>query len=81
MVHTEIILESDGGEGLGSRLDFHIFLCLDSLMETIAPAASFHDTSCLLIDNLDLTVLNDVVDFLVEHRIGLQELCHSVDAL
>ena len=50
-------------------------------METVAPAASLHDTSCLLVDNLDLAILDDVVDLAVEHSICLKELSHGMYTL
>ena len=82
VVHTEIVLESDGCKSLGCSLDLHVFLGLDSLMESVAPAPSLHDTAGLLIDNLDLAVFrNDIIDVLVKHRISLKELIHSVYAL
>ena len=67
MIHTEIVLESDGREGLRGSLDGHILLGLDSLVETVAPAASLHDAAGLLVHNLDLSVDNDIVHVLLEH--------------
>ena len=58
-----------------------MLLGLDSLMETVAPAASFHDTSCLLIHNLHLTVDNDIFVVLVEHGVGLEQLLQGVHTL
>ena len=81
VVHTEIVLEGDGRECLCSSLDLHVLLRLDSLMESVAPAASFHDTAGLLVDDLDLAVGDDIIDLPVEHRICLKELSHSVYAL
>ena len=81
MVHPEIVLEGDGREGLGRGLNLDILLCLDRLVESVAPAASLHDTSGLLIDNLDLVVNDDIVNILLEHGISLQELDHGVDSL
>ena len=81
MVHPEVVLEGDGGEGLRRGLDLHVFLCLDSLVETVAPAASLHDTACLLINDLDLVVDDDIVNILLEHGVSLQELDHGMDPL
>ena len=67
VIHTEIVLESDGSKGLCGSLDGNILLGLDSLVETVAPAASLHDTASLLIHNLDLSVDNDIVHVLLEH--------------
>ena len=82
MIHAEIVLESDGSIGLGCSLDTHMLLCLDSLVQAIAPAATLHDTASLLIDNLHLAVLaHDIIDILVEHRVSLEQLIDSMDAL
>ena len=67
MIHTEIVLESDGREGLRGSLDGNILLRLDSLVETVAPAASLHDSARLLVHDLDLSVDNDIVHILLEH--------------
>ena len=50
-------------------------------MKSVAPTAALHDTSGLLIHNLDLVVDNDVVHVLLEHRIGLEQLDDSVHTL
>ena len=81
MVHPEVVLEGDGRECLGSGLDLDVFLGLDCLMETVAPAASLHDTSCLLVHDLDLSVLDDVVNLLVEHGVRLEKLAHGMNTL
>ena len=81
VIHTEVVLEGDGCECLRSGLDLHVLLRLDSLMESVAPAASFHDTTGLLIDDLDLSVLNDIVNLLIEHCICLKELVYSMYTL
>ena len=74
MVHTEIVLQGDGGKGLRGSLDLHVLLGLDSLMQSVAPAASLHDTSRLLVDNLHLAVDDHVLIVLVEHAVGLEQL-------
>ena len=81
VVHSEIVLEGDGRECLCGGLDLDVLLRLDSLVQTIAPAAAFHNTACLLIHNLDLVVDDDVVNVLLEHSVGLEELDHSVHTL
>ena len=81
MIHTEVVLKGDRCESLGCSLYLDVLLSLDSLMESIAPATTFHNTSGLLVDNLDLTILNDIVDLLVEHCICLKELIYSMYTL
>ena len=80
VVHAEVVLEGDGGEGLGCRLDLHVFLGLDGLVQSVAPAAAFHHTAGLLVHDLDLAVHDDVVHILLELGVGLEQLVHGVDA-
>ena len=81
VVHSEIVLQGDGGEGLCGSLHLDVFLGLDSLMQAVAPAASFHDTSGLLVDNLHLSVHDNVILVLVEHGVGLEELLEGMYAV
>ena len=81
VVHTEVVLESDGCKSLGCSLHLDVLLGLDSLVESVAPTASFHNTAGLLIHDLDFAVLDNVVDLLVEHCVSLKELSHSVHTL
>ena len=81
MIHTEVVLQGDGSESLGSGLDLHHFLGLDSLVETVAPAASLHYTAGLLVDDLDLAVDDDVVHVAVEHCVGLEQLVYRMHTL
>ena len=72
MVHAEVVLEGDCGEGLGSGLDFHVLLGLDGLVETVTVAATFHDTACLLVDNLDFAFVNHIFHIFLEEGVGFQ---------
>ena len=81
VVHTEIVLKGDGSEGLSGSLDTHMLLSLDSLVQAVAPASAFHDTACLLVDNLHLAVHNNVLVVLVEHGVSLQQLLQGMYTL
>ena len=81
VVHTEIILQGDGSKRLGSGLHFHVFLCLHSLMQTIRPAATLHDTARLLIYDLHLVVHHHIIHILLKKRISFQELINGMNAL
>ena len=61
VVHTEVVLQGDGGKRLSGCLHLHMLLGFHSLVQSVAPAASLHDTSRLLIHNLHLTVDDHVV--------------------
>ena len=47
-------------------------------MQSVAPAASFHDSSCLLIHNLDLSVDDNILVILIEHAVGFEQLLQRV---
>ena len=81
MIHPEVILQGNGGECLSCRLNFHVFLRLDCLVQAIAPAAALHDTSSLFVNDFNLVVHDDVVHVFLEHRICFQKLNHGVHAL
>ena len=61
VVHAEIVLKSNGGERLCGGFNLHVLLGLHCLVQSIAPTTAFHDTACLLIHNLHLSVDDDVV--------------------
>ena len=79
MVHTEVVLKCDGSKGLCSSLYLYVLLSFNSLVQTIAPATAFHDTSCLLIHNLHLSVHDNIFVVLIEHGVTLQELLQGVN--
>ena len=80
MVHTEIVLEGNGGKGLRCRLHFHTLFSFDSLVEAVRVASPVKDTSRLFIDNLHLVVHDHVFGILFEEGIGFEELMHGVYA-
>src|SRR5207253_2998872 len=45
LVHAEIVLDRDRGEGAGLALDLETFLPLDRLVQPVAPAPSRHETA------------------------------------
>ena len=79
VVHTEIVLQRDSSESLSSRLHFNTFLRLDSLVQTVRITASLHNTSGLFVNNLHLSVHNDVLVVFLEQRVGFQELVDRMD--
>ena len=78
MIHAEVILQSDGRKGLGGSFHFHAFLGFDGLVQTVRVAAAFHDTSCLLIHDLYLSVDYHVFIIFLEHGVSLQQLVDGV---
>ena len=58
-----------------------MLLGLYSLVQSVAPAATFHDTAGLLIHDLHLAVDHHILVVLVEHTVGLQQLLQGMYAL
>ena len=81
VVHAEVVLQGDGGKGLRGGLHLDVLLGLDSLMQSVAPAAALHDTAGLLVDDFYLAVDDHILVVLVEHAVGLQQLLQGMDAL
>ncbi|CCX85373.1 uncharacterized protein BN548_01017 [Parasutterella excrementihominis CAG:233] len=60
-IHAEVVLEGNRRESLVFLLDFNAFFGFNGLMQTIGPAASFHQTAGEFINDDDFAVLNDIV--------------------
>ena len=78
-VEAEVILDRDGGEGLGFLLDGHAFLRFDRLVESVGPTAAWHFAAGVFIDDDDLVVLYDILHILFENAVGFEELGNVVD--
>ena len=62
LVHAEVVLEGDGGEGLVFLADGHALFGFYGLMEAVGPAAAGHEAAGELVDDDDLAFLDDVLD-------------------
>ena len=71
LVHAEVVLEGDGGEGLVLALDLDAFLGFDGLVQAVAPAAAGHQAAGEFVDDDDLAVLHHVVLVALEDARGL----------
>src|SRR5437773_2390695 len=78
LVHPEVVLECDGGQGLVLALDAHAFLGLHRLVQAVRPAAAGHHTPGELVDDDDLAVLDHVIDVALVERVRAQPLLHVV---
>jgi hypothetical protein len=78
VVHSEIVLDRDGGERLGLAFDLNAFLGLHRLVQSIRPAPPRHDPASELVDDHHLAFLHQVVDFLVIQNVSLQQLVDDV---
>ena len=81
VIHTEVVLQSDGSKGLSCCLYLYVLLSLYSLVQSVAPTATFHNTTSLLVYNLNLAVNNHIFVVLVEHAVSLEQLLQSVNTL
>ena len=78
VVHTEIVLQRDSSERLRSSLHFDVLLGFHSLMQTIGPTTTFHDTTGLLINDLHFTVIDDIIDIFLEEGVGFEQLVNGM---
>ena len=57
------------------------FLGLDGLVKAVGPAPPVHHPAGEFVDDDDLAVLDDIVDVLLEHDVGLERLVQVMDDL
>src|SRR5687767_1318642 len=81
LVEAEVVLERDRRERDVLFLDLQAFLRFDRLVQSLAPAPAFHDSSGVLVDDLHLAVLDHVVDVALVERLRLERLRQVVDEL
>ena len=81
LVHPEVVLDGDGGQGLGFPLDLHVLLGLQGLVETLGEAAPRLGTPGELVHNDHLVVLDHILDILLEEAVGPEELGDVVEHL
>ena len=79
LVHAEIVLDRDRGEGAGLALDLETFLRLDRLVQPVAPAPSRHETAGELVDDDHLAVLDDVLLVLAIEGLRLHRVVEVMD--
>ena len=81
VVHTEVVLKGDRGEGLVFLFDLHALFGFNGLVNTFGPATTLENTAGELVDDLHLAALHDVVLVALVQLFGLQgdrELVHEV---
>ena len=61
LVHTEIILERDGSQGLAFALHHHAFLGFDGLVEAFGIPAPVHQTSGKFVNDDNLSVFHYII--------------------
>ena len=82
LVHAEVVLDRDRGQGLGLPPDLHPLLGLDGLVEPVAPPPSRHlPPGELVHDDDGAVVADDVALVLVEEGVRLEQLVDHMDPL
>ncbi len=81
VVHTEVVLQGNGGEGLRGGFHLHVFLGLNGLVQAVAPAAALHDTAGLFVHNLHCAVHHHVLFVDAEHGVGFEQLQDGMHAV
>ena len=79
VVQAEVVLQRDRGEGLVLRLDLHTFFGFDSLVHALVVTTPREYATGVLIDDQDLTVLDDVVLIAFEELLGLNRVVEVAD--
>ena len=79
VIHTEVVLQGNSCKCLCCSFNLDMFLSFNSLMQSIAPTTPFHDTSCLFVDNLYLTVHDNIFVVFIEHGVGFQQLLQCMN--
>ena len=74
VVHAEVVLQGDRGEGLVLGLDLHVLLGFQRLVQTLVVTAARQDTAGVLVDDQNLAVGDDVVAVTQEEFLGLMAL-------
>ena len=73
-IHAEVVLDGNGGVGHVLRLHADAFFSLYRLMQALGPAAARHEPTGELINNDDLTGLNNVIFVAAEEVLGFERL-------
>lgn len=79
VVHTEVVLQRDRGEGLVLGFDLHVFLGLNRLMQAFIVTTAWQDTAGVLIDDEHLAVRHHVVTVAQEQFLGLDRVVEVAD--
>ena len=79
LVHAEIVLKGDRGQGLIFALDLDAFFGFHGLVQSVGPAASGHLASGEFVDDDHFAVFHDVVDVALVERVRAQRLVDVVN--
>ena len=79
LVHPEIVLECDRGQRLVFRLNLHVLLGFQRLVQAFGIAPTLHHAAGEFVDDDDLAVADDVVLVALKQRVRAQRLIDVVD--
>ena len=79
LVHLEVVLDGDRGQGLVLFLDPDVLLGLDGLVETLRVAPALQDAAGELVDDLHLPAGHDVVHIALVQLLGPERVLEVVD--
>ena len=81
MVHTEVVLQCNGGESLGGGFDFYVLFGLDGLMQAVGVTATLHDTTRLFVDDFHFVVDDHIFVVFLEEGVSFEQLVYGVYSL
>jgi len=81
LIHAEIVLEGDGGQGLVLVFDLDVLLGLQGLMQTLGVTPSRHEPPGELVHDEHLTILDHIVHVTRKEGMRPQRLVEVVDGL
>ena len=72
LIHTEVVLEGNGGKSLVFLIDLDAFFGFNGLMQTFRPTAARHQTAGEFINDDDFTILHNVMLVALKERMRSQ---------
>ena len=81
VIHAEVVLEGDGGKGLGFPLDLDTLLGFDGLMQAVGVAAAFHQAPGEFIHDNDFPVPHHIVPVTLHQGLGPESRLEAVGKL
>ena len=81
VVHEEVVLKRNSCQSLVLFTYLDVLFCFNCLVKTFGVTTTFHNTAGKLINNLNLTIDDNVLLVAMEHVLGLQSLLKVIDQL
>ena len=78
VIEFEVVLQRDRGQRLSLFFDLHAFFGFNSLMQSITPLTTIHQTTGELIDDHDFAFFDDVVDVFLVKTVSLEGIVDHV---